>query len=390
MPTPHQTASTTSEAEPSPRLSELTTFRVGGAVRELRLTATEADLLEAVRGADGAGLPLLVIGGGSNLLVADTPFEGLVIHPVDAVVEQAPADEGTVPALDWAGDVAHVLVTASAGTIWDDLVRWSVERGLAGLEALSGIPGTVGAAPVQNIGAYGQDVSGTLVSVRALDRATGEVVTLSASQLDLSYRHSRIKESVVRGDESGRRWGPTGRWVVLGASFLLARSALGAPVRYAELAARLGVEVGVRAEARAVREAVLALRSSKGMVLDPSDHDTWSAGSFFMNPVLTVAEAERLPEDAPRFPDGRGGVKTSAAWLIQHAGFGRGWAPEEVRGADGAPRASLSTKHVLAVTNRGGASAEDIACVARAVRAGVRRVTGIDLAPEPVLVGVEC
>ena len=211
------------------------------------------------------------------------------------------------------------------------------------------------------------------------DRQEGHEARLSAEDLGFGYRTSVIKRSLSAD------WGPTGRWVVLDAVFRLERSALSAPVLYGELARRIGARAGERAQARLVREAVLALRAGKGMVLDDADHDTWSAGSFFTNPILSADEADALPAGAPRFPAGDGRVKTSAAWLIDHAGFTKGFALPE---AGDPPRASLSTKHVLALTNRGGAAASDIEALARAVRAGVRRAYGVDLVPEPVAVGI--
>ncbi|MDC4233578.1 UDP-N-acetylmuramate dehydrogenase [Actinomyces sp. B33] len=355
-------------------LADLTTLRVGGPIGE-RVRAESLDaLVAAVRRADDAGAPLLVLGGGSNLLACDAPFDGLVVSDARHDIDASDADGG------------RVLVTASAGTPWDLLVSWALDRGLSGLEALSGIPGTVGAAPVQNVGAYGHEVADTLVSVRAWDRLERRLVALSRADLGLGYRTSIIKRSTGHGGalvpEGGASWGPTGRWVVLDASFLLDRSGRSAPVMYRELATRLGIEVGRSADARLVRETVLALRRSKGMVLDAADHDTWSAGSFFTNPILDEAGAARLPEDAPRFPLGGGDVKTSAAWLIERAGFSRGWS---LPGS----AASLSTKHVLALTNRGGASAADVVDLARAVRAGVEERFGVRLVPEPVGVGVD-
>ncbi|PID98356.1 MAG: UDP-N-acetylenolpyruvoylglucosamine reductase [Actinobacteria bacterium] len=348
--------------------AELTTFRVGGPIKRFSVVHSREDFIKAVRDADEAGLPLLVIGGGSNIVAADAGFDGHVVKDMRRDISSVSQD-------------GRQYVTATAGVVWDDFVKWSITQGFSGLEALSGIPGTVGAAPVQNIGAYGQDVSATLAWLEAWDRGRGEVVTLTNAELGLSYRHSMMKESVIRGDEDGRRWGPTGRWVILSVTFVMEESSLSAPILYAELARHLSVEVGERADAQATREAVLTLRCSKGMVLNEEDHDTWSAGSFFTNPILSIEDAERLlPADAPRFPAGEGLVKTSAAWLISHAGFSKGWKVNE-----GAP-ASLSTRHVLALTNRGEARAEDIAQLARAVREGVVEAFGVELVPEPVWV----
>jgi UDP-N-acetylmuramate dehydrogenase len=331
-------------------LANHTTLRVGGPVADFVVATTEAGLVEAVREADGAGKPVLVLGGGSNVLVSDSGFDGRVVAVRTAGVgSDADACGGAV-------------VRVAAGEVWDDLVLRAVQSGWVGVEALSGIPGLVGATPIQNVGAYGQDVSETIASVRCWDRQAGEVRTLFNRDLRFGYRTSRLKEE-------------PGRWLVLEVVFQFRLGDLGAPVRYAELARRLGLEVGERAPLADVRDAVLDLRRGKGMVLDEVDHDTWSAGSFFTNPVLA---ADRLPDGAPSWPQPDGSVKTSAAWLIEHAGFGRG---------HGTERAALSTKHTLALTNRGGATAADVVALAREVRDGVRARFGIDLVNEPVLVG---
>lgn len=356
-------------------LADLTTLRVGGPIAEhVRVSTTDA-LVDAVAAADAAGGPLLVVGGGSNLLASDAPFEG-------TVVDVQPFDE--VASIIHEDTAGSVVVRAGTGTVWDAFISWTLSEGLSGLEALSGIPGTVGASPVQNVGAYGHEVSETIKSVEAYDRLTGIVVRLLPSDLGFAYRSSAVKRSVGEPGLNGRAWGPTGRWVVLSVDFRLERSNLSAPVMYAELARRLGVEAGSRADASLVRSTVLELRRGKGMVLDPEDHDTWSAGSFFTNPILPEAAAS-LPEDAPRFSAGEGLVKTSAAWLIDHAGCARGFHLPE---AGDPPRASLSTKHVLALTNRGGASGADIEALARAVRERVFEAFGVTLVPEPVTVGI--
>ncbi|MDO4901664.1 UDP-N-acetylmuramate dehydrogenase [Actinomyces sp.] len=376
-------------AAPTPALSELTTLRVGGPVGDYSEAHTEAELIDAVRQADAAGTPLLVIGGGSNILAADAGFAGVVVRDARQKV--------TVSADDRCGGVE---LTATAGTTWDDLVREAIASHWGGFAPLSGIPGTVGAAPVQNIGAYGAEVAELLASVRAWDRAEARLVQLPLARLHLSYRDSDLKRSLTDvGIGGGRTWGPTGRWVVLSVTFLVRAASRSAPIAYAQLARTLEVEVGERVDARAVREAVLELRRSKGMVLDAADHDTWSAGSFFTNPILSRAQAEALPDDAPRFPVTdhsrvvagtrqapvvEGLVKTSAAWLIDHAGFGKGFAVPAA-GAD--PAATLSTKHVLALTNRGGARAADLTGLRDAVVAGVQERFGVTLVPEPVHVG---
>lgn len=332
-------------------LSGLTTLRLGGPARRVVTAETAEEVVATVRDADAVGEPLLVLGGGSNLVVPDEGFEGTVLHVATRGVEPAPPGE-------------HGLVVA-AGVDWDHAVALAVEQGFAGVEALSGIPGTVGAAPIQNIGAYGQDVAQTITRVTALDRRTGDVVDLHNAACRFSYRHS-----VFKGHD---------RYVVLDVTFDLRHSPTGPPVRYAELAGHLGVELGAVAPVADVRAAVLELRRRKGMVLDPADHDTWSAGSFFTNPVLDAAEADRLlPEAAPRWPEGEGRVKTSAAWLIEQAGFTQGYG----RGA-----VSLSTKHTLALTNRGGATTAELLALAREVRDGVRERFGITLVNEPVLLG---
>ncbi|RAX22283.1 UDP-N-acetylmuramate dehydrogenase [Actinomyces sp. Z5] len=378
-----------SAAGSTPCLAELTTLRVGGPVDSYVEARTEAELIDAVRQADAAGTPLLVIGGGSNILAADAGFAGVVVR--DA------RQEVSLSADDRCGGVEF---TATAGTTWDDLVREAIANQWGGFAPLSGIPGTVGAAPVQNIGAYGAEVAELLASVRAWDRAAGRPVHLPLARLRLSYRDSDLKRSLTDATiGGGRTWGPTGRWVVLSVTFSVRTASLSAPIAYAQLARTLGAEVGDRVDARAVRDAVLELRRSKGMVLDDADHDTWSAGSFFTNPILTRAQADALPDDAPRFPVTdhsqavtgtrqapvvEGLVKTSAAWLIDHAGFGKGFA---LPAAGAEPTASLSTKHVLALTNRGHARAADLAGLRDAVVTGVRERFGVTLVPEPVHVG---
>ncbi|GAA3889770.1 UDP-N-acetylmuramate dehydrogenase [Saccharothrix violaceirubra] len=345
-------------------LSQCTTLRLGGpATRFVRATAA-ADLVEAVRDLDASGDPLLLIGGGSNLVVADEGFAGTAVQV------------GTLGRrLDPLGD-GLVQLTVEAGEVWDDVVAEAVAQGLGGLECLSGIPGLVGATPVQNVGAYGVEISQVLDSVDLLDRRTGRVHQLPASALGLAYR-----TSVLKGTDAA---------VVLRARYTLTSGGLSAPIRYAELARVLGVGAGDRVPADAARKAVLELRRGKGMVLDPTDHDTWSAGSFFTNPLLDdstftgvlIRIAERLGADVdvPSYPAGPGYRKLSAAWLIERAGFAKGY-----RGH----RVALSTRHTLALTNRGGASTRDLLGLAREVRDGVRAAFGVELTPEPVLVGCD-
>ncbi|MCC2312604.1 UDP-N-acetylmuramate dehydrogenase [Cellulomonas xiejunii] len=353
----------------TPALADLTTLRVGGPVGRYVETTSEAGLVAAVRAADEAGEPLLVLGGGSNVLAADTGFPGVVVRDVRGGVE--------VPDASACGGVT---LTVPAGTVWDDVVAYAVAHELVGVEALSGIPGSTGATPVQNVGAYGQEVAQTVAQVRVWDRGRGRVRTLPFVSLGFGYRTSVLKRS-LRPDpaDPAAPWGPTPRYVVLDVTFQLRQGSLSAPVAYPELARALDVAVGERAPLADVRAAVLTLRARKGMVLDGADHDTWSAGSFFTNPVVAAADADALPGDAPRWPMADGSVKTSAAWLIEHAGFGRG------HGSPGP--ATLSTKHTLALTNRGDASAADLLALAREVRDGVRDRFGVVLEPEPVLVG---
>ena len=346
----------------SPRrlLRDHTTLRLGGPASEWVRATTEAELIEAVSAADADGTPVLVLGGGSNLVVADEGFDGLVVEiATTGVVPDADADEARC---------GGVTVRVAAGEGWDDLVATAVERGWVGVEALSGIPGSVGATPIQNVGAYGQDVSQTIASVRVWDRSLTGVRTFAAADCGFGYRHSRFKADPARH-------------VVLSVDFQLPTGTMGTPIAYAELARALGVETSERAPLADVRTAVLALRSGKGMVLDPVDHDTWSAGSFFTNPQLTPAQATSLPADAPRWSMPDETVKSSAAWLIERAGFTKGY--------DLGGRVSLSTKHTLALTNRGGASTAELLTLARAVRDGVEQAFGIRLVNEPVLIGCE-
>jgi UDP-N-acetylmuramate dehydrogenase len=335
------------------RLADLTTLHLGGPARAVIDATTEQHLVDTVRVADEAGDALLVVGGGSNLVVSDDGVDATVVRVLTrGITVDADACSGA-------------MVTVAAGEPWDDLVTHAVEHGWVGVEALAGIPGSVGATPVQNVGAYGQDVSQTIASVRTYDRYDRRIRTFSAADCDFSYRHSRFKAQPQR-------------YVVLSVTFQLALGDLGAPVVYGELARALGVEVGERAPAAEVRDAVLSLRRAKGMVVDADDHDTWSAGSFFTNPLLTPEQAAALPPDAPRFAQPDGSVKTSAAWLIDHAGFAKGHAGDGV---------SVSTKHALALTNRGDGTTAALLDLAREVRDGVQRAYGVTLVNEPVLVG---
>ena len=349
-------------------LASLTTSRVGGPARRYINAETEDELIGAVRAADEAKEPLLIVGGGSNLLIADAGFDGAVVHVATRGLEMSDNPDGTV------------TVRAQAGHPWDDVVEQTLRAGCSGLEALSGIPGLAGATPVQNVGAYGADVSHSITGVRAWDRRERSIVAFANEDLQFGYRDSILKRTTVNGSP---------RYVVLTVDFGLTRGMDSAPVRYAELARALGVEVGERAAAEDVRREVLRLRAGKGMVLDPEDPDTYSTGSFFTNPVVPEASAAHLPPEAPRYPVAQPGmVKLSAAWLIDRSGFPKGFGlPSTGQGTELAGgRASLSTKHTLAVTNRGTATAEDLLAVARAVADGVEDAFGIRLHPEPLLI----
>ncbi|MEU2033178.1 UDP-N-acetylmuramate dehydrogenase [Nocardia amamiensis] len=339
------------------RLAELTTLRVGGPALVAECATTEA-LVATVRALDAAGVPVLLLAGGSNLLVGDDGFDGVVVRVATTGVE-----------------IGTDGVVAEAGANWDDVVDATVAAGLGGLECLSGIPGSAGATPVQNVGAYGAEVANLLRRVRLLDRASGEIRWVAPDELGFGYRTSVLKH---RDDA-----------VVLAVDFALRTDGSSVPLRYGELATALGAEVGESRPAPQVREAVLRLRAGKGMVLDPADHDTWSAGSFFTNPVVAqdrvaqvrAAIAAHVGDvTVPTYP-AAGGVKFSAGWLIERAGFAKGFPDAE------AP-ARLSTKHTLALTNRGSASAADLVALARTVRDGVADRFGIRLEPEPVTVGV--
>ena len=350
-------------------LRDRTTLRVGGPARRWVVAESADELIAAVASADAAGEPVLLLSGGSNMVVSDSGFDGTVVEVASGGI----SSEGSfceynadTESTDSPTACGGFVLTVQAGEVWDDLVAYAVANELVGIEALSGIPGLVGATPIQNVGAYGQEISQVIWDVRTYDRVSGAVRTFASPDCDFSYRNSRFKSE-------------PGRYVVLSVRMQLLQGSMSAPIRYGELARTLGVELGQRAPLGEVREAVLGLRRGKGMVLDDADHDTWSAGSFFTNPVIDAAQAELLPPDAPRFPSSDGMVKTSAAWLIEHAGFGRGY---------GTPPVTLSNKHTLAITNRGGATAAQVVALAREVRDGVEARFGIRLVPEPVLVGV--
>ncbi|MEW2547934.1 UDP-N-acetylmuramate dehydrogenase [Streptomyces sp. NPDC047002] len=341
-------------------LAPLTTLRLGGPARRLVTAETDEDVVAQTRAADDAGTPLLLVGGGSNLVVGDKGFDGTALR----IATRGVRIDGT-------------RVEAAAGEVWSDLVARTVAAGLAGIECLAGIPGSVGATPIQNVGAYGQEVSSVVTAVVAYDRAERRTVRLTNGECLFSYRSSVFKLHPER-------------YVVLRVHFTLEDSGgLSGPLRYAETARALGVGPGERVALGAARDTVLALRSGKGMVLDPDDHDTWSAGSFFTNPLLDADQyadfvgrvRDRLGADAapPAYPEADGRTKTSAAWLIDKAGFAKGY---------GTGPARISTKHTLALTNRGDATTEDLLALAREVVAGVYDAFGIVLVNEPVMVGV--
>jgi UDP-N-acetylmuramate dehydrogenase len=335
-------------------LADHTTFRLGGPAGSLRRATNEADLIEAVQREDAAGRPVLILGGGSNVLVSDEGFPGLVVL---VATDGCRVDQS---------DPGRIDLTVAAGQSWDGLVAQTVERGWSGLEALSGVPGTVGAAPIQNIGAYGAEVAEAIVAVRAWDRSSGRIVTWPAADCRFVYRGSRFKAE-------------PGRHLILSVDFRLWPDRRSQPVRYAELADRLGVAVGQRADLARVRQAVLELRRAKAMLVDPAVPDSWGVGSFFTNPVLSAESAAALPAEAPRFAQEDGRVKLSAAWLIERAGFERG---------HGLGAARLSSRHVLALTNQGGATAAQVMALAAQIRRGVEARFGVRLEVEPTLVGL--
>lgn len=346
---------TPDEPEPtSTRLADHTTMHVGGPATTFVTARTEAELLRTVRDADHRGEPVLILGGGSNLVIPDEGFDGTVVHV---------ATRGVHANVSGCGGA---YVTVAAGECWDRFVELAVRQDWGGIECLSGIPGQVGSTPIQNVGAYGAEVAQVIARVRTWDRRDDTQRTFFVGQCDFGYRSSRFKAEL-------------GRYLVLDVDFHMRLASLSVPLRYADLAAYLGVEQGAQVPNVDVRAAVIAVRATKGMVVDPADHDTWSCGSFFTNPILDEAAAAALPAGAPRFPVAGGGVKTSAAWLIDHAGFHKGY--------PGAGPVTLSTKHTLAVTNRGAATAADVLALAREVIAGVEATYGVTLVPEPTILG---
>jgi UDP-N-acetylmuramate dehydrogenase len=332
-------------------LANFTTLGVGGPATRIILAKTEEELISAVKTADDSGQPLLILGGGSNILVSDSGFAGLVIK-----VETS----GNSFEID---ACSGGTLTVSAGADWDEFVGFTIEKGLANLESLSGIPGTVGGAPIQNIGAYGHEVSEVIARVRTFDRKKQEVKTFTASQCEFGYRSSVFKTEA-------------NRYVILDVTFQLRIGEASLPIGYAELAKELDVEIGARVAITKVRDAVLKLRSAKGMLLGQGIK---SAGSFFMNPILDKKIADKLPSDAPRWPMPDGRVKTSAAWLMEHAGVSKG---DQIAGAQ------ISPKHVLALSNAGDATAKDLVELAKSAQEKVRTKFGITLQTEVQLVGL--
>lgn len=329
-------------------LAEVTTMRLGGPAGEFQVAHSSEQLVALIREADAAGRPVLVLGGGSNLVVGDQGFDGLVVQVATAGLQ-----------------IEGETVTVQAGVEWDTVVRASLAAGLAGLEPLSGIPGSTGGTPVQNVGAYGTVTSELLTGLTVYDRATGSTERWTPDRCGFgSHRQSVFKH--------------TDRYVVLDVTFRLARSTRSRPIHYTALADRLAVAPGAAAPTGQVREAVLALRRERGMLLDAEDHDTWSVGSFFINPVLTSVPDQA--RDCPQYPD-PAGTKLSAAWLIDHAGYPRGYGHDWGRGA-----VALSSKHALAVTNRGDATTAEVMKFAAHIQDGVQQRFGIRLGPECDLV----
>jgi UDP-N-acetylmuramate dehydrogenase len=362
-------------------LADYTTLRLGGPAGRFVTAGSEDELTSLVRAADADGEPVLVLGGGSNLVIADEGFPGTVVQ-VGAV------------GVEFAADGDAVAVTAAAGENWDGLVERCIAEGLSGVECLSGIPGLTGATPIQNVGAYGQEVAQVISSVSVYDRLLDSAVRMPASECDFGYRTSVFKRRAGAG--RGAELNPaaaTGRHVVLSVTFRLRADSLSAPVRYGELSRRLGIAEDSRVPLADARAAVLQLRRGKGMVLDAADPDTRSAGSFFTNPVIPASQfadvAARYAARAgggaaavPHWAEGDGMIKLSAAWLIEQAGFSKGY-PAAAAGA------RISTKHTLALTSPGGGSTADLVRLARQVRDGVLEAFGVRLLNEPALVGTE-
>lgn len=339
-------------------LGDWTTMGIGGLAKNFVIAKTEAELVQAVKASDDVNEPVLVLGGGSNVLIADEGFPGTVVKVATKGITRPEAD----------CNCGGAIVKVAAGELLDDFVQYAVEHELIGISALSGIPGTVGAAPIQNVGAYGEDVSQTIASVRTWDRETQSYRSFAAADCGFSYRNSIFKEN-------------PSRYLILEVAFQFPLGSLAAPIQYPQLAKALGVELGERVAQEKVRAAVLDLRKSKGMVACAADKDSRSCGSFFTNPVLDVARdaavLAQLPDAAPQYQIPDGTVKVSAAWLIENAGFPRGYGHNDAR---------ISKKHTLGLTNQGQASCAQILDLATEIRAGVWKKFHIELVPEPNLI----
>ena len=338
----------------SESLRDYTSLHLGGPAKKFVHAKSEEELVNAVKEADAAGEKVLIIGGGSNVLIGDEGFDGTVIR------------------VETKGNSYHVdacsggMITVAAGEDWDEFVEWILGKGFVGLETLSGIPGTIGASPIQNIGAYGHEVSEVIARVRTWDRKAGAYKTFSNSECGFEYRSSIFKRE-------------KDRFVIIDVTFQLKNGEMSLPIKYEELARALNVKLEERVLVDQVRKAVLSLRALKGMLLDKRDRDTWSAGSFFVNPILSADVAATLPDDAPRWPQTDGRVKTSAAWLMERAGVKKG---------DCYEGAGVSTKHVLALVNNGTAKSSDLIELARSSRRAVKDKFGITLEPEVQFVGL--
>ena len=332
------------------RLADHTTLRVGGEASEFFIATTERELIDLVSEADRRTIPVLILGGGSNILVADSGFQGRVIKVATKGIDEA------------SDACSGGFITVQAGEDWDVFVSWAISRGFVGVETLAGIPGTVGASPIQNIGAYGHEVSEVIARVRTLDRKAGAIKTLALSDCRFGYRTSLFKEE-------------PDRYVILDVAFQMKNGELSLPIQYQELATSLGVALGERSSLSKVRETVIAIRKKKGMILDPEDRDTYSAGSFFTNPIV---DADQVPEDAPAWKVGESRFKLPAAWLIENAGISKG----KSHGG-----AAISSKHVLALTNKDGATAAHIFELAQECKEAVKAKFGIELESEVRLLG---
>jgi len=335
-------------------LKEYTSLHLGGPAKRFIHAKSEGELIAAVKEADSAGEPLLIMGGGSNVLIGDEGFAGTVVRV------ETKGNSFSVDACSGG------MITVAAGENWDEFVKWSIDNGFVGMESLSGIPGTIGASPIQNIGAYGHEVAEFIARVRTFDRKSGEQKTFSNTECGFEYRSSLFKRE-------------KDRYVILDVTFQLEKGEMSLPIKYEELARALKVNLGDRVLIGDARSAVLSLRALKGMLLDANDRDTWSAGSFFVNPIVTSEVAAKLPADAPRWEQSDGRVKTSAAWLMERAGVKKGDCHEG---------AGVSTKHVLALVNNGNAKASDIIELARSLRSAVKEKFGIVLEPEVQFVGI--